>query len=161
MEVSSPGLSQVAGGRKHRHRLTLAPAIMEVCTDPAGSAEAGAVAEVGEAALSEGSSDQAVLNLADDEAYSDCIMAGYSSEEAREYIFDKKKSSRFKEESLVENFWSEVGFPKGTRWWENECPSVGRQPEHRQCASSEPSSPQSSKHFSPPSKRRVTSNPDI
>jgi len=42
-------------------------------------------------------------------------MAGYSYEEAREYIFDKKKSSCFNEKSLVENFWSEVGFPKGTR----------------------------------------------
>jgi len=35
MEVSSPGLWQVAGGRKNRRRLTLAPAIMEACTDPA------------------------------------------------------------------------------------------------------------------------------
>ena len=41
MEVSSPGLWQLAGGRKNRRRLTLAPAIMEACTDPAGSAEAG------------------------------------------------------------------------------------------------------------------------
>lgn len=130
-----------------RRRLTLAPAIIQVSTAPADSSEIGDAAGVGEgstpkmpSAPSECASDHVVLNLADDEAYHDCIMAGYSSKEARDYILDKMKFSSLSDERFVENFWSEVGFPKVTRWWETERSSVGRQPEHDQRASSAPSS---------------------
>ena len=98
---------------------------------------------------------------ADDEALQDCIMAGYSYEEARDYISEKKKCSSYNDEIFVENFWADMGFPKGTRWWENERSPVGSNPEHKQCVSSEPSSPQRAKQFSLPSKRKGASNPDI
>ena len=98
---------------------------------------------------------------ADDEALQDCIMAGYSYEEARDYISEKKKCSSFNDEIFVEKFWADMGFPKGTRWWENERSPVGSNPEHKQCVSSEPSSPQRAKQFSLPSKRKGASNPDI
>lgn len=160
MEVSPPGPWQVAGGRKNRCCFTLAPVTMDASVTSAATAAGVGPTSLPTSDIAAGFKDQMVHNFVDDEVYHECIMAGYSSEEAREFVLDKMKSASFKDEHLVEKFWSEVGFPKGTRWWENECSSVGRQPEHRQCASSAPSSsPQcSTKRCSSQINTRVDSN---
>lgn len=89
LEDSPPGPWQVAG-RRTRRRFTLAPVIL--------SAPIDGVVDAGEDTSSTSpcfrSTEQAMHNFADDEAYRDCIMAGYSSEEAIEYVLDKLKSSR-------------------------------------------------------------------
>jgi hypothetical protein len=56
-------------------------------------------------------------------------MAGFSLEEANEFIQEhlvqngtmlSMKSNEISNYQLVENFWPEVGLPKGTRWWEQD-----------------------------------------
>ena len=69
-------------------------------------------------------------------------MAGYTSEEARILInnLDQLTEDSTDQSHMVENFWVEVGFPKGTRWWETEKESEGSMPDHCQCIPSTSSS---------------------
>ena len=78
----------------------------------------------------------------EDAAYHECLMAGYTSEEARILInnLDQLTEDSTDQSHMVENFWVEVGFPKGTRWWETEKESEGSMPDHCQCVPSTSSS---------------------
>lgn len=49
-------------------------------------------------------------------------LAGYSSGEATNFATEKLQSvNRIKKSDveLCEDFWNQIGFPKGTGWWEN------------------------------------------
>jgi hypothetical protein len=58
----------------------------------------------------------------EDDAYHDCRLAGYTSDEARNIIYNLEQLTEDSSDqsNLVENFWNEVGFPKGSRWWESD-----------------------------------------
>jgi hypothetical protein len=58
-----------------------------------------------------------------EEAYHECIMAGFTPDEANEHVKMKQDAvkdilNRESDETISESFWDQVGFPKGTRWWE-------------------------------------------
>ena len=123
------------------HRLTLAPAVNEVRAaslsprDPlinelpcvCGDADSNNTLRNDDVVRSQ-------LNI--EEAYHDCIMAGFTSEEAMDYIKAKENSLQQRtapeyDSNLIESFWVEVGFPKGTRWWERENLSEGKGPDYK------------------------------
>lgn len=58
----------------------------------------------------------------EDEVLRSAMYAGFSSEEASVFLQEKKNSQvsqvRF-DAQLREDFWIDLGFPKGSRWWEN------------------------------------------
>ena len=140
-------------GPRRRHgrgrRLTLAPAVNEVRAaslsprDPlinelpcvCGDADSNNTLRNDDVVRSQ-------LNIED--AYHDCIMAGFTSEEAMDYIKAKENSLQQRtapeyDSNLIESFWVEVGFPKGTRWWECENLSEGKGPDYKQCIPKVPS----------------------
>ncbi|RLM87117.1 hypothetical protein C2845_PM04G06800 [Panicum miliaceum] len=61
-----------------------------------------------------------------EEAYHEALMAGFTSEEAVLFVEERKLATvsssivtpSASEDDLVESFWQEIGFPKGSRWWE-------------------------------------------
>jgi len=153
--TTSPELWETVGPQRRsndlrRRRLTLAPAFNEVSLTPVlhpAVPSVGSDLDSGYTAVcisNQGAThSNSVYVLPDEDAYRDCLMAGYTSDEAREYIRSKEHSRqncplsfvdcKHLNEHLVENFWTEVGFPKGTRWWEIEKSSEGSLPDHDQC----------------------------
>jgi hypothetical protein len=69
------------------------------------------------------------------EFFHSAILAGFNSDEAAGYALEKcsgefnVKKNKFyalSEETLCEDFWNQIGFPKGSRWWESD--SIGQLP---------------------------------
>jgi hypothetical protein len=105
LDQESPFLWETVGRRKG-HRLTLAPAVEEVRRSSASPVH-----------------NSVLVSSQDEDTFHECIMAGYSSEEAIQFIETNKKAIQLHEAHLKEQFWSEVGFPNGSRWWELESQS--------------------------------------
>lgn len=110
-------------GGDHR-RLTLAPR-------PVSPGRCASPLPVGESLIAEEGIDAAAAeeDTTDEEVLRSAMYAGFSTEEAQAFLQDRKNTNVSQvcfDAQFREDFWIDLGYPKGSRWWErSDSPILG------------------------------------
>jgi len=104
--------------QRRRRRLTLAPGGSPARTS--GSEAVPADAKASEPGTQDGVSEgEAQTAEDDDEALHTALLAGFTDQEAKAYVNDRKIDAANQvclDGDFRENLWCSIGFPKGSRW---------------------------------------------